>query len=162
MHAGYVHDLQRALSWRWTGDAHAMRSSCLMSEHQTSWWVRHWPLDWSRITGQLRPYLDLFRSLGPSVLRRTECCTFTVDAGGNLKIHVTFKSEDYSGSSNSFEASQKAGVDWRVIWFANESQTFLTWPDLQRCFSWRFCMGSSGGGAKYGVQNCDFRRSFTI
>lgn len=92
MHSGYLHDLQHALSWRWTGDARAMRSSCLMSEHQTSWWVRHWSLDWSRITGQLRPYLDRsFRSLGPSVLRRTECCTVAVAVGDTWKPHVTFK-----------------------------------------------------------------------
>ena len=119
MHSGYFHDLQHALSWRWTGDARAMRSSCLMSEHQTSWWVRHWSLDWSRITGQLRPYLDRsFGSLGSSVL-----CMVAVDVGDTWgHMSLSSVSEDYSGSSNSFEASQKAG-DWRAMtWFANESQ----------------------------------------
>lgn len=151
MHSGYFHDLQHALSWRWTGDARAMRSSCLMSEHQTSWWVRHWSLDWSRITGQLRPYLDRsFGSLGSSVL-----CMVAVDVGDTWKPHVTFKClrglfwvfEFFWGISKGWRLK---GYDLICQWVA---ETFLTWPDLQRCFSWRFCMGSSGGGAKYGVQS---------
>lgn len=151
MHSGYFHDLQHALSWRWTGDARAMRSSCLMSEHQTSWWVRHWSLDWSRITGQLRPYLDRsFRSLGSSVL-----CMVAVDVGDTWKPHVTFKC--LRGLFWVFEFFWGISKGWRLKGYALICQwvaeTFLTWPDLQRCFSWRFCMGSSGGGAKYGVQS---------
>lgn len=153
MHSGYFHDLQHALSWRWTGDARAMRSSCLMSEHQTSWWVRHWSLDWSRITGQLRPYLDLL-DLWDLVFFAWLLLTLAI-----LESHMSLSSvsEDYSGSSNSFEASQKAG-DWRAMpWFANESQKLFwlgqifsdAFPDG---FAWEVLEVEQSTACK--VQNC--------